>query len=75
MTTAVEPSLVTLSGTPCANKLTQLSKCSAIWRYIGELLAAGQQCFTEFKSLVVWNKANGGMGAFQASRSLICGTG
>jgi len=35
---------------------------SAIWRYIGELLAAGQQCFTEFKSLVVWNKANGGMG-------------
>lgn len=35
---------------------------------MGELLAAGRQVFTEFKNLVVWNKTNGGMGAFYRSK-------
>ncbi len=35
---------------------------------MGELLAAGQTCFTELKNLVVWNKSNGGMGAFYRSK-------
>jgi DNA modification methylase len=38
------------------------------WRHMGELLTAGQQCFTELKNLVVWNKTNGGMGAFYRSK-------
>lgn len=38
------------------------------WRHISELLAAGRQCFTEFKNLVVWNKTNGGMGSFYRSK-------
>lgn len=38
------------------------------WRYIGEMLSAGKASFTEFKSLVVWNKTNGGMGIFYRSK-------
>ena len=38
------------------------------WRHMGEMLAAGSACFTEFKNLVVWNKTNGGMGAFYRSK-------
>lgn len=38
------------------------------WRHMGELLAAGEEVFTEFKNLVVWNKTNGGMGAFYRSK-------
>ncbi|MEJ6012121.1 DNA methyltransferase [Novosphingobium aquae] len=38
------------------------------WRHMGELLAAGQHCFTELKNLVVWNKTNGGTGAFYRSK-------
>ena len=38
------------------------------WRHMGELLAAGRGCFTELKNLVVWNKTNGGMGAFYRSK-------
>ena len=38
------------------------------WRHMGELLAAGEQVFTELKNLVVWNKTNGGMGAFYRSK-------
>jgi DNA modification methylase len=38
------------------------------WRHMGELLAAGERCFTELKNLVVWNKTNGGMGAFYRSK-------
>ena len=38
------------------------------WRHMGELLAAGNQVFTELKNLVVWNKTNGGMGAFYRSK-------
>ena len=38
------------------------------WRHMGELLAAGRTAFTELKNLVVWNKTNGGMGAFYRSK-------
>ena len=38
------------------------------WRHMGELLAAGRECFTELKNLVVWNKTNGGMGTFYRSK-------
>ncbi len=38
------------------------------WRHMGELMAAGQACFTELKNLVVWNKTNGGMGTFYRSK-------
>ena len=38
------------------------------WRHMGELLAAGREAFTEFKNLCVWNKTNGGMGAFYRSK-------
>ena len=35
---------------------------------MGELLEAGKAVFTELKNLVVWNKTNGGMGAFYRSK-------
>lgn len=38
------------------------------WRHMGELLAAGQEVFSELKNLCVWNKTNGGMGAFYRSK-------
>ena len=38
------------------------------WRHMGEMLVAGRQAFTELKNLVVWNKTNGGMGAFYRSK-------
>jgi DNA modification methylase len=38
------------------------------WRHMGELSAAGKQVFSELKNLCVWNKTNGGMGAFYRSK-------
>lgn len=38
------------------------------WRHMGELLKAGEASFTELKNLVIWNKTNGGMGAFYRSK-------
>ena len=38
------------------------------WRHMGELLQAGEASFTELKNLIVWNKTNGGMGAFYRSK-------
>src|ERR1700724_3100008 len=38
------------------------------WRHMGELLDAGEQVFSELKNLCVWNKTNGGMGAFYRSK-------
>lgn len=38
------------------------------WRHMGELLAADRSAYAEFKNLVVWNKDNGGMGAFYRSK-------
>ena len=33
------------------------------WRHCGEMLAAGQPCFTELKNICVWVKDNAGMGS------------
>jgi DNA modification methylase len=38
------------------------------WRHMEEILAAGRSAYSEFKNLVVWNKDNGGMGAFYRSK-------
>jgi DNA modification methylase len=38
------------------------------WRHMRELLDAGAAVFDELKNLVVWNKTNGGMGAFYRSK-------
>ena len=38
------------------------------WRHIGELMAAGNKTYTEFKNLCVWVKNNGGMGSLYRSR-------
>lgn len=38
------------------------------WRHIGELTAAGNIVFDEFKNLCVWNKTNAGMGTFYRSK-------
>jgi DNA modification methylase len=38
------------------------------WRGMEPLLVAGRQAFTEHKQLCVWNKTNGGMGAFYRSK-------
>jgi DNA modification methylase len=38
------------------------------WRHMGEVIAAGKSCFSEFKNLIVWNKTNGGMGTFYRSK-------
>ena len=37
-------------------------------RHMGELTAAGEAVFSELKNLCVWNKTNGGMGAFYRSK-------
>lgn len=43
------------------------------WRHIAELLAAGEDSYTELKNVCVWVKDNGGMGTFYRSRhELIC---
>jgi hypothetical protein len=38
------------------------------WRHMGEVIAAGEAAFAELKNLAVWNKTNGGMGAFYRSK-------
>jgi DNA modification methylase len=38
------------------------------WRNMQPLMTAGRSAFTELKNLVVWNKTNGGMGAFYRSK-------
>ncbi|PKB13354.1 DNA modification methylase [Novosphingobium kunmingense] len=38
------------------------------WRHMRELLAAGHAVYDELKNLIVWNKDNGGMGAFYRSK-------
>jgi DNA modification methylase len=38
------------------------------WRHMGEILAAGEQVYAEFKNLVVWNKTNAGQGTFYRSQ-------
>ena len=38
------------------------------WRHIEEILQAGSAAYTELKNLIIWNKSNGGMGAFYRSK-------
>jgi ParB-like nuclease domain/DNA methylase len=38
------------------------------WRHMRELLTAGHVAFEELKNVCVWNKCNGGMGAFYRSK-------
>lgn len=38
------------------------------WRHIVEIMTAGKSAYTGLKNLVVWNKDNGGMGAFYRSK-------
>lgn len=38
------------------------------WRHMGEMLAAGEDVYSELKNLIVWVKDNGGMGTFYRSR-------
>jgi DNA modification methylase len=45
-----------------------LAFVSMDWRHMVELLAAGRAAFNEMKNLIVWNKANGGLGTFYRSK-------
>jgi DNA modification methylase len=38
------------------------------WRHLQEILDAGRAAYDELKNLIVWNKDNGGMGAFYRSK-------
>ena len=38
------------------------------WRHIAEIIAAGNQAYTELKNLCVWKKTNAGMGSFYRSQ-------
>ncbi len=38
------------------------------WRHLQEMLTAGSAAYDELKNLIVWNKDNGGMGAFYRSK-------
>jgi DNA modification methylase len=38
------------------------------WRHMVEILTAGRAAYDELKNLCVWNKDNGGMGAFYRSK-------
>ena len=38
------------------------------WRHIGEVIAAGNDAYTELKNLCVWAKTNGGMGSLYRSQ-------
>jgi DNA modification methylase len=38
------------------------------WRHLEEILAAGEQVYSELKNLVVWNKTNAGQGSFYRSQ-------
>ncbi|MEP6828421.1 MAG: DNA methyltransferase [Aestuariivirga sp.] len=38
------------------------------WRHMTEILSAGEQAYSEFKNLCVWNKMRGGMGSLYRSQ-------
>ena len=59
---------VTLSNASGACRDGAIAYVCMDWRHIGELLEAGMTAFDEFKNLCVWNKGNGGMGAFYRSK-------
>jgi DNA modification methylase len=55
-------------------QLKRFSKPGAInfvcmdWRHAGEMLAAGNEIYSELKNICVWVKHNGGMGSFYRSQ-------
>ena len=38
------------------------------WRHLGEMLAAGEEIYSELKNVVVWAKTNAGQGSFYRSQ-------
>jgi hypothetical protein len=38
------------------------------WRHVAEMMAAGNDVYTELKNLCVWSKTNAGLGSFYRSR-------
>jgi hypothetical protein len=38
------------------------------WRHVAEMMAAGNEVYSELKNLCVWSKTNAGMGSFYRSR-------
>jgi len=59
--------------------LKNYSKSGAIhficmdWKHVGQLLAAGQEVYTELKNIVVWVKSVAGMGSlYRSQHELIC---
>lgn len=42
--------------------------CCMDWRHMPEILAAGEEAYTELKNLVVWAKSNAGQGSFYRSQ-------
>lgn len=38
------------------------------WRHVGEMLAAGENVYSELKNIVVWAKSNAGQGSFYRSQ-------
>ncbi len=38
------------------------------WRHVGEMLAAGENAYSELKNICVWAKTNGGMGSLYRSQ-------
>jgi hypothetical protein len=38
------------------------------WRHVGEVMAAGEDVYSNLKNLIIWVKDNGGMGSFYRSR-------
>lgn len=38
------------------------------WRHVGEMLAAGENVYSELKNIVVWAKTNAGQGSFYRSQ-------
>jgi DNA modification methylase len=43
------------------------------WRHLPELLSAARPLYTEWKNLLVWNKANAGQGSFYRSQHELIG--
>lgn len=58
----------------CLRQLAQVSADGSLhyvcmdWRHIVDLIAVGQQVYSEFKNLAVWVKENAGMGSFYRSQ-------
>jgi DNA modification methylase len=58
----------TLSNAAAAAKDGAIAFVCMDGRHMRELLDAGDEAFSEFKNLCVWNKTNGGMGSFYRSK-------